>query len=97
MTSIAAGTGSRLLSEPSFPCAKYEGVAPVGDLPTAIMSANYAAEHFGAAFAIATAGGAVAHSSCVAFGLDRVALALLSAHGLDVDRWPVGVRQRLWQ
>lgn len=77
--------------------AKYEGVAPVGGLPTAVMSANYAAEHFGAAFAIDTASGSVAHSSCVAFGLDRVALALLSTHGLDVDRWPSGVRQRLWR
>jgi seryl-tRNA synthetase len=76
---------------------KYEGVTMVGGLPTAVMSSNYARDHFGDAFGITTADGSVAHSSCVAFGLDRITLALLSTHGLEVDHWPLQVRNRLWQ
>lgn len=93
------GRGAALLADGQRSGAgKYEGVAPVGPdaTPTALMSANYAADHFGAAFSITTDEGAIAHSSCVAFGIDRIALALLSEHGLTVERWPSRVRARLW-
>jgi seryl-tRNA synthetase len=77
---------------------KIEGVTPIcsTEKPTAIMSGNYAQDHFGVPFSIETATGTVAHSSCVAFGIDRITLALLHAHGLDTDRWPHEVRARLW-
>jgi len=77
--------------------AKIEAVTPISSdqKPTAIMSSNYARDYFGIPFAIETADGAVAHSSCVAFGLDRITLALLHTHGLAVERWPEEVRIRM--
>jgi seryl-tRNA synthetase len=77
---------------------KLEVVAPIdsADRPTAIMSANYHRDHFGLAFAITTHDGAVAHSACVGFGMERIVLALLRRHGLDPTTWPRAVRTRLW-
>jgi seryl-tRNA synthetase len=63
--------------------------------PTAIASCNYHLESFGQKFDIQTADGATAHSSCVGFGLERVALALFKTHGLDTKQWPAGVRDAL--
>ena len=76
---------------------KYELVAPVTseEKPTAITSSNCHLDHFGIAFEIRTHDGAVAHSACVGFGLERIALALLSEHGMDPDRWPREVRSVL--
>lgn len=76
---------------------KYEIVAPIAseEKPTAITSSNYHLDHFGAAFDIRTADGSVAHTACVGFGLERVALALLKAHGMDPDAWPREVRSVL--
>lgn len=69
-----------------------------GDLDegTAVVSCNCHREHFGETFEIRTADGQVAHSACVGFGMERIALALLRTHGLDVDRWPITVRDRLF-
>jgi seryl-tRNA synthetase len=61
--------------------------------PTAIMSANYHQDHFGELFGIRAHDGSVAHTSCVAFGLERIALALYRRHGLDRARWPQHLRQ----
>lgn len=88
-------TGALMAEAQRGSAAKYEGVAPVGGASVAVMSANYAADHFGTAFAVETADGRTAHSSCVAFGVDRLALALLSQHGLRPDRWPQAVTRRL--
>jgi seryl-tRNA synthetase len=76
---------------------KYELVAPVAseERPTAITSSNCHLDHFGLAFDIRTSDGAVAHSACVGFGLERIALALLAEHGMDPDRWPSEVRSVL--
>jgi len=76
---------------------KYELVVPITseEKPTAITSSNYHLDHFGAAFDIRTADGAVAHSACVGFGLERVALALFKTHGMDPDAWPGEVRSVL--
>jgi hypothetical protein len=41
------------------------------------------------------ASGALAHSGCVAFGMDRLAVALFATHGLDVQQWPTGVKEAL--
>lgn len=67
-----------------------------GEGSTAVVSANCHREHFGEAFAITTAAGETAHSACVGFGVERIALALLHAHGLDPQNWPADVRQALW-
>ena len=76
---------------------KIEGVTPIcsAEHPTAIISGNVAGDHFGLPFGITTVDGGVAHSSCVAFGTDRVTLALLRRHGFTAARWPAAVRRRL--
>jgi seryl-tRNA synthetase len=63
--------------------------------PTACMSFNYHREHFGTAWGIHNAAGDVAHTGCVAFGIDRLALALLATHGLNFVDWPAAVRRAL--
>lgn len=65
-----------------------------GDLHdgTALVSANCHRDHFGEAFSIRTADGDVAHSACVGFGMERIALGLLRTHGFDTASWPAAVR-----
>ena len=76
---------------------KYELVAPISSaIPGAIGSANYHEDHFGAAYSLHTRDGEPAHSACIGFGLDRVAVALLLRHGVDVSRWPSSVQAALW-
>jgi seryl-tRNA synthetase len=74
----------------------YGGVG-AGDNGTAIVSSNCHLDHFGEAFGITTSEGDVAHTACVGFGMERIALALLRQHGLDPTAWPGAVRQRLWR
>ncbi|MFE0457837.1 hypothetical protein ACFW1A_01085 [Kitasatospora sp. NPDC058965] len=75
---------------------KWELLAPVDDRQVqAIASANGHKDHFGAAFGLALADGSPAHSACVAFGLDRVVLALRHRHGERTGDWPAHVRQAL--
>ena len=76
---------------------KYELVAPIAseDRPTAVSSCNCHLDHFGAAFGIRTADGAPAHTACIGFGLERIALALFKAHGFDPSAWPASVRKAL--
>ena len=63
--------------------------------PTACMSFNYHRDHFGDVWGIRDAHGEVAHTSCVAFGIDRLAVALFSVHGVDVACWPAATRKAL--
>ena len=63
--------------------------------PTACMSFNYHREHFGNVWGIRDAKDELAHTSCVAFGIDRLTVALFAVHGLDLARWPVITRQAL--
>ena len=63
--------------------------------PTACMSFNYHREHFGMVWGIHDEQGEKAHTSCVAFGIDRLSVALFAVHGLDVTRWPAATRQAL--
>jgi seryl-tRNA synthetase len=76
---------------------KYEFVIPIcsTEKPTAIGSCNYHLDHFGVAFDIRTHDGEVAHSACVGFGLERVALALFKTHGFELAKWPGEVRDVL--
>lgn len=73
---------------------KFELVVPIASAghPTAVASSNYHLDHFGRAFGIRSSDGAVAHTACVGFGLERIALALLRRHGLDSSQWPAEVR-----
>ncbi len=67
------------------------------DVPgTAVVSANCHQDHFGTPFGIRTADGEVAHSACVGFGMERIALALFRHHGLDPASWPAPVRAAMW-
>jgi len=76
---------------------KFELLAPTSAAgAAAVMSCNYHLDHFGEAFGIRTAAGGVAHTACVGFGMERLALALFWTHGADVDRWPGAVRDGLW-
>jgi seryl-tRNA synthetase len=77
---------------------KFELVIPVATpgRPTACLSFNYHMDHFGTLWKIDCANGDVAHSACVAFGMERTTLALFRHHGLDVRAWPDGVRALLW-
>ncbi len=63
--------------------------------PTACMSFNYHRDHFGTVWGIRDPGGEPAHTGCVAFGIDRLAVALFSNHGLDTVKWPAAVRRAL--
>jgi seryl-tRNA synthetase len=76
---------------------KYELVIPIcsEEKPTAISSCNYHLDYFGKTFDIRTAGGDPAHTACIGFGLERIALALFKTHGLGVSDWPTAVRDRL--
>ncbi|HLJ39454.1 MAG TPA: amino acid--[acyl-carrier-protein] ligase [Steroidobacteraceae bacterium] len=76
---------------------KFELLIPYypGATPTACMSFNCHREHFGEVWGIRDDSGAPAHTGCVAFGMDRLAVALFCIHGLDVARWPATVRRSL--
>jgi seryl-tRNA synthetase len=74
---------------------KLEFKAPVAPgVVQAIASANLHKDHFGEAYGF-RAGDEVGHTSCMAFGLERIALALIAAHGPDPDGWPAPVLSTL--
>jgi len=76
---------------------KFELLVPYrpGAPPTACMSFNYHREHFGAIWGIASTDGEVAHTGCVAFGMDRLTVGLFCVHGLDLARWPASTKRAL--
>jgi seryl-tRNA synthetase len=76
---------------------KFELLVPVrsAEQPTACMSFNYHLDHFGSIWGLRDDAGAIAHTGCVAFGLDRLAIALFWQHGLDFQKWPAAVRAGL--
>jgi seryl-tRNA synthetase len=73
---------------------KFEIVAEVasGEKLTAISSSNCHLDHFGKEFNIKTADGKDAHTACIGFGLERIALALFKKHGLSTEQWPADVK-----
>jgi seryl-tRNA synthetase len=92
------GRGGKLMAASQVEQAlKFELLVPVHSVeaPTACMSFNCHRDHFGAAWNIRTAGGEVAHTGCVAFGIDRLALALFATHGVELAQWPAPARQAL--
>ena len=63
--------------------------------PTACMSFNYHREHFGQVWGLRDDSDDLAHTGCVAFGMDRLVVALFANHGLDLARWPGSTRRAL--
>jgi seryl-tRNA synthetase len=76
---------------------KFELLIPyhAGAVPTACMSFNYHREHFGVVWNMNDERGAPAHTSCVAFGIDRLVVALFANHGVNPAQWPAVTRQAL--
>ena len=76
---------------------KFELLVPLhsSEKPTACMSFNAHRDHFGLAWDIRTPDGAAAHTGCVAFGMDRLTIALFWTHGLDTAAWPESTRSAL--
>jgi seryl-tRNA synthetase len=76
---------------------KFEVLIPVisDEKPTACCSFNYHQDKFGEAFGI-RAGGEVAHTACLGFGLERCVMALFRTHGFAPAEWPPAVRAVLW-
>jgi len=91
--------GSMLAASQRERALKFELLATVSDRenPTAIVSCNCHLDHLTVPFGISSAGGGIAHSACVGFGLERIVLGLFAEHGLDPERWPHETRKRLWQ
>ncbi len=77
---------------------KFELLIPVTSAtnPTACMSFNYHQDAFGQKWGLNLDNGDVAHTACVGFGLERIALALFAHHGLDVKTWPEKALKTLW-
>jgi seryl-tRNA synthetase len=76
---------------------KFEVLVPIaGPEPTAVASFNYHQDHFSGTYGIEIeAEDRTAHTACLGFGLERIALALLREHGLEPAAWPAPVRERL--
>ena len=92
------GRGGKLMATSQVEQAlKFELLIPVHSMerPTACVSFNYHRDHFGSTWNLRTEAGDVAHTACVAFGIDRLALALFATHGADLPHWPVAVRKAL--
>jgi len=90
--------GKLLASSQREQSLKFEMLIPITstEKPTACLSFNYAQDYFGTLWGIRTTDGDPAHSACVAFGMERIALALFRHHGFDPARWPDAVRKVLW-
>ncbi|HEY5294719.1 MAG TPA: amino acid--[acyl-carrier-protein] ligase [Gaiellaceae bacterium] len=92
------GRSGRLLARSQRSQAlKFEVLVQIaGPEPTAVASFNYHQDHFSSTYGIEMKnGGEPAHTACLGFGLERITLALLRTHGLDVDAWPAAVREEL--
>jgi seryl-tRNA synthetase len=92
------GRGGQLLAASQMQQAlKFELLIPIHspERPTACMSFNYHLDHFGEAWKLQDAAGATMHSGCVAFGMDRLAVALFRKHGLALEDWPESVQKVL--
>jgi len=76
---------------------KFELLVPIlsEDKKTACMSFNYHQDHFGTTWGIDLHDGQPAHTGCVAFGMDRLTLALFAQHGLEPRAWPREIRALL--
>jgi seryl-tRNA synthetase len=93
------GRGGRMLSSNQLAQElKFEVVvAAYGEQQeTAVASFNYHEDHFTKPFEIRSADGEIAHTACLGFGLERIALCMLMVHGLSIAGWPAPVRATLF-
>jgi len=67
---------------------------PFNGKKLAVGSTNYHQDFFGRCFEIQT-NDAPAHTGCLAFGLERLALAFLAQHGLEERNWPDAVARHM--
>lgn len=90
-------TGQLMAANQIEQALKYELLIPVrsDERPTACMSFNYHRDYFGKTWGLASEDGKPAHTGCVAFGMDRLAVALFATHGLKIPVWPQAVREAL--
>jgi seryl-tRNA synthetase len=89
-------SGRMLAASQKAQALKFEvSVQIAGPEPTALASFNYHHDHFASVYGITLADGGVAHTACLGFGLERIALALFRTHGLELDAWPATVREEL--
>ena len=91
------GRGGKLMAMSQIEQAlKFELLVPVhsAEQPTACMSFNYHRDHFGATWNLRKAAGEMMHTGCVAFGIDRLALALFATHGVELAQWPAACARR---
>ena len=92
------GRGGEIMAASQVQLAlKFELLVPVvsATKPTACMSFNYHLEHFTEVWDMRDEDGAMPHSGCVAFGMDRLAVAMFATHGLDPALWPAKLRRSL--
>ncbi len=66
---------------------------PFKDSTLAVGSYNYHQDFFGRNLNITLPDGSPAHTGCVAFGLERIALAFLAQFGFEPSNWPEIVRE----
>jgi seryl-tRNA synthetase len=59
--------------------------------PTACASFNLHLTKMSTAWNIRLTDGALAHTACVGFGLDRLALAVFRHHGFNPEKWPTAL------
>jgi hypothetical protein len=59
------------------------------------MSFNYHRDHFGETWGLTCADSEPAQTACVAFGVDRFAIAHFATHGTETAKWPNAVRANL--
>ncbi|MFI4999339.1 MAG: amino acid--[acyl-carrier-protein] ligase [Reyranellales bacterium] len=90
-------TGKLLATSQRDESLKFELVVPITstEQPTACVSFNYHRDLFGRAWKIETDSGKTAHTACVGFGVERIALALFKHHGFAFKDWPKKVRDVL--
>ncbi len=92
------GRGGKLMAMSQLEQAlKFELLVPIysEEKATACMSFNYHRDHFGTTWDLVDASGVPRHTGCVAFGMDRLALAMFWTHGIDPAAWPRSVRATL--
>jgi seryl-tRNA synthetase len=76
---------------------KFKLLVPIrsAEQPTVCVSFNDHRDHFGFVWNLRNASGQTMSTGCIAFGMERLALAMFSTHGLDLAVWPSDVRQVL--
>lgn len=89
--------GTMMANQQRVDALKFELLVPIREQqsPTACMSFNYHKEHFGEVWGLHNQAGDVLHTGCVAFGMDRLAVALFVTHGTALKSWPATVRGAL--